>query len=304
MGSMTTKLASRTDPADLALATECIAWHVVHCAMCITGEVCGAAAENLAFLEGTDLYEVTAAALPAPRTPSAGAGGATSRRANPASDKQTAFLDRLLDERDVAGVTDLQNSVLAHGLRSRRDGNLTSRQASDMIDILVQCPMRTTATPTDGGPSEAQVRFFTKLLAERDLGVTLEWFRALPTRKLASEAIDSALTRPRREVTPEAELTAGIYQVGELVYKVQRAVHGSGKMVAKLLEVSEFGSASFAYQGLATRFIPAGTEPMTLDQAKAFGALYGVCCNCGRTLTDEGSIEAGIGPVCAKKFTR
>jgi hypothetical protein len=41
---------------------------------------------------------------------------------------------------------------------------------------------------------------------------------------------------------------------------------------------------------------------MTLDQAKAFGALYGACCNCGKTLTDERSIEAGIGPVCARKF--
>ena len=33
---------------------------------------------------------------------------------------------------------------------------------------------------------------------------------------------------------------------------------------------------------------------MSLADAKAFGALYGCCCNCGATLTDETSIEAGI----------
>ena len=41
---------------------------------------------------------------------------------------------------------------------------------------------------------------------------------------------------------------------------------------------------------------------MSLADAKKFGALYGTCCVCGRTLTDEVSIEAGIGPVCAQKF--
>ena len=41
---------------------------------------------------------------------------------------------------------------------------------------------------------------------------------------------------------------------------------------------------------------------MTLEQAKQYGAIYGVCCNCGRTLTNEDSIEAGIGPICAGKF--
>lgn len=41
---------------------------------------------------------------------------------------------------------------------------------------------------------------------------------------------------------------------------------------------------------------------MTIEQAKAFGALYGTCCVCGRTLTDERSIADGIGPVCAGRI--
>lgn len=39
---------------------------------------------------------------------------------------------------------------------------------------------------------------------------------------------------------------------------------------------------------------------MTLAEAKAFGALYGVCMDCGRTLTHEQSINAGVGPKCGE----
>lgn len=39
-----------------------------------------------------------------------------------------------------------------------------------------------------------------------------------------------------------------------------------------------------------------------LEAAKKHGKLAGRCCSCGRDLTNDGSIEAGIGPVCAEKF--
>ena len=40
---------------------------------------------------------------------------------------------------------------------------------------------------------------------------------------------------------------------------------------------------------------------MSLKEAKKFGQLYGVCCVCGAVLTDEVSIERGIGPICERK---
>jgi Family of unknown function (DUF6011) len=39
-----------------------------------------------------------------------------------------------------------------------------------------------------------------------------------------------------------------------------------------------------------------------LAAAVKYGKLSGTCCSCGRDLTNDGSIEAGIGPICAKKF--
>ncbi len=41
-------------------------------------------------------------------------------------------------------------------------------------------------------------------------------------------------------------------------------------------------------------------DMMTLEQAKEYGCLHGVCCVCGARLTNPVSIEAGIGPICAK----
>ena len=36
--------------------------------------------------------------------------------------------------------------------------------------------------------------------------------------------------------------------------------------------------------------------------AVAFGKAWGICTVCGRTLTNDGSIERGIGPICAENF--
>ena len=92
----------------------------------------------------------------------------------------------------------------------------------------------------------------------------------------------------------------GMYRVPDgsvfgAVYKVQKAVHGSGRLYAKKLH-----GTRFEYDpGAVFKIKP--EHKMTLDEAKTFGKLYGVCCVCARTLTDEGSIAEGIGPICAGK---
>jgi hypothetical protein len=92
------------------------------------------------------------------------------------------------------------------------------------------------------------------------------------------------------------------------IFKVQVAVHGSGNLYAKrLVELDEpkvmktkTVSHEFVYEpGLLRRIKPEWR--MTLEEAKAWGALYGTCCVCGATLTKEASIAAGIGPVCSEK---
>jgi len=93
----------------------------------------------------------------------------------------------------------------------------------------------------------------------------------------------------------------GMHKVNDTVYKVQRAVHGNGRVYAKQLTVLSTGEFQFEYAPGAIRFLTQDTR-MSVEDAAAFGHLYGRCVQCGRTLTDEDSIARGIGPVCASYF--
>jgi hypothetical protein len=152
-------------------------------------------------------------------------------------------------------------------------------------------------------PSQAQYDFIRSLVGTRTLDATLtervEHDRALATqgqltREQASELI--ALLKDAPVVSLE-----GMHQLpnGD-IYKVQVAHSGSGNLYAKRLVVTD-GDASFEYERGALRLLSASTR-MTTAAAAAFGSLYGICCNCGRTLTDETSIARGIGPVCEQYF--
>lgn len=88
----------------------------------------------------------------------------------------------------------------------------------------------------------------------------------------------------------------GMYLKDGVVYKVVRAFHGSNGLYAKELTKNGFVYAGSKIFALTT------AHRMSLEQAKEYGALYGVCCVCGTVLTDEKSIAAGIGPTCAKRF--
>jgi Family of unknown function (DUF6011) len=103
----------------------------------------------------------------------------------------------------------------------------------------------------------------------------------------------------RRVEDPVTEV--GAYKHDEDIYKVQKS-RQSGNLYAKILVVGD-RKGRFEYAPGAIKLLSA-SERMTLEQAKEYGAEFGVCCNCGATLIVEKSIEAGIGPVCAKRFRR
>jgi len=123
---------------------------------------------------------------------------------------------------------------------------------------------------------------------------------AVISKARASEIITLLKTLPNVFVQEETteELDLGMYQVDGVIYKVQRAVHGSGFLYAKRWDEE---SQSFEKETGAIRKIRA-SHRMTLEEAARFGQITGTCGHCGRTLTDEDSIAAGIGPVCAGKY--
>lgn len=164
-----------------------------------------------------------------------------------------------------------------------------------------------TATPK-------QIEYLQSLLRSRDVDRAMDIafiddaIAAGTLAKIAaSEYIADALRCPLRALRDPSRVVDaridqdGMYRMDDTIYKVQKAVHGSGRLYAKRLVVDGFGKAHFEYAaGIVYRL--RNEHRMTLEQAKEFGALYGTCCVCGRTLTREESIEAGIGPVCAGRL--
>lgn len=99
------------------------------------------------------------------------------------------------------------------------------------------------------------------------------------------------------------------------IYKVQIAKQGSGNLYAKrLIPAMDMHDddctievlagrpcghkAEWVYEGRAPLSLP--LQRLDLAKAQKFGSLYGVCMRCGADLTDEKSIERGIGPICYK----
>lgn len=216
---------------------------------------------------------------------------------------QTRYIARLLSQRATPARG--QDLVAMHDA-----GTLNYKGASELIEILLATPFAGTAATTVRLASDKQVAVIEKNAPIRDGGEThvavalsvagVERVQDLPI-KTASALIDILFGLPYRPRATQtgAEVEAGIYQVGATIYKVYKGQ--SGRMLAKTLVVTD-GEGKFEYAGLASRFVTEGSAKMSLEDAKRFGQIYGVCCKCGATLTDEDSIAAGIGPVCGKRW--
>lgn len=163
-----------------------------------------------------------------------------------------------------------------------------------------------------------QVKFIERLLADSDpkgycaqkarLGIA-----GVPnylTRAEASRAIDGLKAAQviakvdANQQHSEPITKDGIYKdpVTNAIYKVQRNKAGGNgrRLYAKVLTGEDNRTFGWTYlPGLIGRIRP--EWKMTREEAASFGRIYGVCVRCHRDLTDEGSIAAGIGPICAGK---
>lgn len=184
------------------------------------------------------------------------------------------------------------------------------------------------AAPVVNGPTAPMVRYAMALMDELLGGMADEVrvaaeakLQATPKREvhtmidcLKADVEAKRKARPARVPAPRPaapQVEEGMYRdpVTGDIFKVQVAHHGSGKLYAKKLvklnTVKTKGkkeySHDFEYAPGAINRIPASWR-MTKEEAVEWGQLYGACCRCGTILTDERSIEAGIGPVCSGKI--
>ena len=154
--------------------------------------------------------------------------------------------------------------------------------------------------------TEKQIEFIKRLAAERpsfdftDANVFEHHLDRLSNRE-ASDLIGKLLQVPKpvqqvaSDGIPLADISKGSYWTFDGNVARVRASRSSGRFYAEQLDAE---SNKFVFKkGLIFRL----KSRMTLDEAKAWGAQHGICCVCAAFLSDHKSVEAGIGPVCAKK---
>lgn len=177
-------------------------------------------------------------------------------------------------------------------------------------DLLDSVPVEAPA----GDPSPAQSDLMAKLIGEL-LELDREtWKQAIDyTARMkgrwtpgrdgnASRWIDRLITKLKelRAARVPVELKDGVYVLDGQIFKVQHAVHGSGRQYAKLVILEEGGKPRTEYAGTAPLKLLRPEHKMTAQDAAQFGQIYGMCVYCFRLLTDERSQEAGYGEKCAE----
>ena len=92
-------------------------------------------------------------------------------------------------------------------------------------------------------------------------------------------------------------VTPGFYLCNAGAFKV-KASKSTGNLYAMKLDTT---TGKFEYDKGAIFNLRPETK-MTKEQAAAYGRKTGRCMICGRELTKQESIDAGIGPICASGF--
>jgi hypothetical protein len=242
-----------------------------------------------------------------------GQGTGAGPKGGPASPKQLAFIDSLRAQVGDETYTQVLAVVCPDG---RKVGKA---DASDLIDRLIKA--RDAAIPK-GTPtwSPKQDAFLRSLFEDRQVvkvggpldGKTFDEAIAVLAEgdfistdsRGASALIDAWKAAPRREAPKATDSKGGLDEDADgffvtpdgKVVKVQFNRAKSNRY-AKVLDTD---TGSFEYAGKAP--LRWELEPLTAERAAELGRLYGRCVACGATLTDEDSIQRGMGPVCATKF--
>lgn len=235
----------------------------------------------------------------------------TGQVADPASPAQIQYIRGLDQQHDCSKIGTFPRRTLDAILS---DQEVSKGRASRLIEVMLRQPKQVVApidpTPAAGpAPTDPQMGLLRTLAEENGEDVP-----AIRTKAEASQEIGRLIqAREDRKRAGSARVRTGskitedgMYRTSDgTVYKVQIAKNGSGRLYAKKLveHTDEDGTTQWSFEyaeGAASRLTPA--DRMTLEQAQEFGKLYGVCCRCATDLTDEASIERGMGPVCAGRM--
>lgn len=214
----------------------------------------------------------------------------TYNRLAPATPRQRAYVAQL--SRQYATVFG-READLSHFDLNTRGG------ASDAISQM-ETELRDTSR---NSPTAKQVGYLESLCAryERNHGEPFDLSDYdLNVRGGVSDAIDALRRAPRRPAPTVAgtdeEVAPGYYVTADdSIIRVKRSMT-SGHVYG--VSLSEDGKWVYTPGVLHT-----GVRTATVDDLGGVGRAVGVCLLCSRALTDPKSVERGVGPHCAKRYS-
>lgn len=255
------------------------------------------------------------------RAPGTSTGTGTVRFISPA---QVKYIKFLLATRDTTNLK-LTTNQFIDPAKIEKMGLPAARA---LIGKLENCPEKAQTVPVTEQGNDKQKDYLRSLidqinayglvtLTEPDINRMFKSIsEAISNLKILRDTSRQEYNRQQKANPVKAQtanqnsVTEGMYRTdnGD-IYKVQ-ASKESGRLYAKKLvkldapKTDKRGNVTthvFEYAPGAMRNIKA-TDRMSIEDAAEFGKRTGTCCNCGRTLTNPDSIDAGIGPVCAQRF--
>jgi hypothetical protein len=181
-----------------------------------------------------------------------------------ASEKQVAFIDSLLNEREL-------DAIQVSSFRSMLP-TLTKKQASSTIDLLLRTPKRVEKVPGA-----------TKSLLQEALSKAPKSKYAVPVSELDISLEDTPLT-------------------GDLLFIEVKEYMNNLYMRRLTGSVGGFTRHKVPSQDSIVIMNIIAKDPY--KYTKIFGQHYSCCGSCGAELTDPVSRDLQLGPECRKKFGR
>ena len=125
----------------------------------------------------------------------------------------------------------------------------------------------------------------------------VQFLQAAKDRGLAFPNVTFALS----PAAPFASAFVNIYIAGEKSrYPGALQVKVGGEWIGRIETSGKVAGRLASEPAVLARLDAIAADPAAA--AKEFAILTGRCAFCARELTDEGSIEVGYGPICAKRF--
>lgn len=202
------------------------------------------------------------------------------------SPAQSRFIQQLLDSRihlfEIADAT-----------------QVNKKHASRIIEQLLICPKK-----VEDYISEKQLSFIDLLMLSRKnaknvVESALLFHRVDSVHKLTLDQAKALITHlvACDKVAPPSDVTVGAYKVGDIYYSVRKRRESERLFVVQYDPINKAWIHNHKVLATLTQ-----ANRLSLSDASAFGIATGSCVHCGRTLTLQKSVVAGMGKWCASHY--